>query len=254
VFDLPPDTVFRDIQSVFRAVDGGWRSVNGYSGWGPSYYQPLIGAGRAEADDMITPFRQYADLHVVVSRDAPRLRAVAERQPGAKQIASDSSMLVYLLPQREVQAPPQAAGHRLTPQVLRSECSTELLANALDGDEATLWQCTLWDERGVLQVDLGDVQTVGSIVNNLGYHSWVYPGALDVETSIDGTTWSSGWSGNVRERSILAAMADPKHLRIVVAFPPRPARFVRMRAGPGAPDVPWAIAELEVWSSSTESR
>jgi hypothetical protein len=254
VLDMPPDLVFRDIQSVFRAVDEGWRSINGYSGWNPSYYFPLVGAGRAEADDVITPFRQFADVHVVVGQDAPRLRAVVERQPGVKQIASDQSVLVYLLPKREAPAPPQPAGQRLKPQVLRSECSTELLSKAIDGDESTLWQCALWDERGALQVDLGDVQTVGSIVNNLGYYSWVYPGALDAETSIDGTTWSRAWSGSVRELSILAAMADPKHLRIVLAFPPRQARFIRLRAMPGSPEIAWAIAELEVWSSSAESR
>jgi hypothetical protein len=254
VLEVPPDTLFRDIQSVFRAVDGGWWAVNGYSGWGPSYYNPLVGAGRAEADDMITPFQQFGDLHVVVGHDAPRLRAVIERQPGATQVANDSSFLVYRLPKREVSPLPQPDGERLTPRQLRSECATELLHEAIDGDESSLWQCALWDERGWLLVDLGDVRTVGSVVNNLGYYSWLYPGALHVDTSADGATWSPAWSGNVRERSIRAAMADPKHLRIVLAFPPRHARFIRMRAEQGAPEVPWAIAELEVWSSSAESR
>jgi len=51
------------------------------------------------------------------------------------------------------------------------------------------------------------------------------------------------------------AQAFPaRPLRIVVAFPPRPARFVRLRAASGGNDAPWVIAELEVWSSSTESR
>jgi hypothetical protein len=254
VLEVPPDTLFRDIQSVFRAVDGGWKAVNGYSGWSPSYYNPLVGAGRAEADDMITPFRQFADLHVVVEHGASRVRAVVERQPGAIQIAGDTSLLVYRLPRREAPPLPRPAGERLTPRRLRSECATQLLSQAIDGDESSLWQCALWDERGWLLIDLGEVRTVGSVVNNLGYLSWVYPGALHVETSADGATWSPAWGGSVRERSIRAGMADPKHLRIVVAFPGRQARFIRMRAEQGAPEVPWAIAELEVWSSSAESR
>jgi hypothetical protein len=57
----------------------------------------------------------------------------------------------------------------------------------------------------------------------------------------------------VFERTIVASMADPKHLRIAVAFPPRPARYIRLRAETVG-EVPWAIAELEVWSASTESR
>ena len=53
--------------------------------------------------------------------------------------------------------------------------------------------------------------------------------------------------------TILAAIADPKRLRIVVDFPPRPARFIRLRAASGVDDAPWTIAELEVWSSSAEA-
>jgi hypothetical protein len=254
VLEAPPDGIGRDIHAVFRAVHGGWKTVNGYSGWRPSYYNPLIGAGRAEVDDMITPFRQFGDLYVLVGQDAPRIRAVVERQPGAAPIASDASMALYRLPKREPINVPRPDGHRLQPRELRSECATTLLSEALDNDETTFWQCALWDERGWLIVDLGDERTVGSVVNNLGYLSWVYPGALHAETSTDGMTWSPAWSGSVRERSILAAMDDPRHLRIVLAFPPRPARFIRIRAEQGAPEVPWAIAELEVWSSSKETR
>jgi hypothetical protein len=254
VFAVPPDFIFRDLQSAFRAVEGGWRSVNGYSGWAPSYYNPLVGAGRAEADDMFAPFQQHADLHVIVEQDAQRLRAVVERQPGATQIAADSSLIVYRLPRREVRPMPRPDGQRLTPRELRSECGTTLLPEAIDGDESTLWQCALWDERGWLLVDLGEVRTVGSVVNNLGSFSYLYPGGLHVETSIDGSAWGTAWSGSVREASILAGMADPRAMRLVAAFSSRQARFIRMRAEQGAPEVPWAIAELEVWSSSAESR
>jgi hypothetical protein len=92
---------------------------------------------------------------------------------------------------------------------------------------------------------------VGAVVNDLGSFSWLFPAALAVETSEDGTLWNPAWSGAVFERTILAAMADPRRLRIVVAFPPRPARYIRMRAASGGNDAPWTIAELEVWSAST---
>ena len=111
----------------------------------------------------------------------------------------------------------------------------------------------MWDERQALTIDLGDVRTVGSIVNDLGSYWWLFPGALAVETSEDGMTWNAAWSGAVLERVILASMADPKHLPLVVAFPPRPARFIRMRAAPGIGDAPWTIAELEVWTTSAEA-
>jgi hypothetical protein len=75
-----------------------------------------------------------------------------------------------------------------------------------------------------------------------------------VETSEDGERWNPAWSGVVFDRTIRAAMTDPRRMRIVVAFPPRPARLVRMRAASGGNDAPWTIAELEVWSGSAETR
>ena len=250
VLEAPPDLVFRDIQSVFRAVNGGWRTVNGYSGWGPSYYSALIGAAHAESDGMLTPFQRLGELFVVVAQDAPRLRALVEQQPGATRVAGDNALIVYRLPARHGGGLPRPAGQQLQPRELRSACASELLSKAIDRDETSTWQCALWDERQALTIDLGDVRTVGSVVNDLGAFSWLFPAALTVETSEDGTLLNPGWSGTVLERTILAAMDDPKRLRIVVGFSPRQARYVRMRAVSGGNDAPWTIAELEVWSAS----
>ena len=253
VLEAPPDLIFRDIRSVFRAVDGEWKAVNGYSGWGPSYYNALVGAGRAESDGMLTPFQRLGELYVLVGQDAPRLRAMIEEQPGVTRVAGDNALIVYRLPAHHGGGLPRPAGQQLQPRELRSACSSEQLSKAMDRDETSIWQCALWDERQALTIDLGEVRTVGSVVNDLGAFSWLFPAALAVETSEDGTLWNPGWSGAVLERTILAAMDDPKRLRIVVDFPPRQARYIRMRAASGGNDAPWTIAELEVWSAS-ESR
>ena len=253
VLDAPPDFGGRDIRAVFRAVNGGWNSVNGYSGYGPTYYNALVSAARAESEGMVTPFQRLGELYVLLEHDAPRLRVMIEQLPGVTQVASDDSTTVYRLPPRHSISDPRPDGQRVRPRELRSQCSNELLSKAIDADETSLWQCALWDERQALTIDLGDVRTVGSIVNDLGSYWWLFPGALAVETSEDGTTWNAAWSGAVLERVILASMADPKHLRLVVAFPPRPARYIRMRAAAGIGDAPWTIAELEVWSSSASA-
>jgi len=124
----------------------------------------------------------------------------------------------------------------------------------MDRDETSVWQCALWDERQALTIDLGEVRTVGAVVHDIGSFSWLFPSALAVEASEDGTLWNPAWSGVVLERMILAAMDDPKRLRIVMDFPPRQARYIRMRAAPNGSDAPWTIAELEVWSASAEAR
>jgi hypothetical protein len=253
VLEVPPDLLPQGPQSVFRAVGGGWRTVNGYSGWWPRYYDVLIGAGRVESNGMLTPFQRLGELHVLVSQDAERIRALIEQQPGAARVASDDALVVYRLPARPAAALSRPAGQRLRPSALRSECASELVSRAVDDDETSLWQCSIRDERQTLTIDLGDVRTVGSIVHNLGPYTSLFPSWLIVETSLDGTSWTAAWVGPAFEQAILAAMADPERLGIVAAFPPRSVRFIRMRAAT-FDDVPWSIAELEVWSSSIESR
>ena len=250
VLHAPPDFGGLDIQSVFRAVDGEWKSVNGYSGWGPTYYYTLVGAARVESEGLVTPFQRLGDLYVTVGHDAPRLRTLIAQQPGATPVASNDSLTLYHLPARPTVSHPRPDGQRLQPRELRSQCFPETLSNAIDADETSFWQCGVWDERQTLTIDLGDVHTVGTVVDDLGSSWWLYPGALAVETSQDGTSWKPAWSGAVLERAILASIADPKRLRIVVAFPPRPARYIRMRATSNGSDAPWTIAELEVWTSS----
>lgn len=251
VLTLPPDSAGRDIQAVFRAVNGGWQAVNGYSGWAPSYYSVLFGATRAESDGLFTVFQRFGALDVVVGSDAPRLRALVERQPGVMRVAEDRSLALYRLPARPGSNPARADGHKLRVQQLQSDCSSALLPNAVDGDAASLWQCALWDERQELRIDLGEMRTVGAVVDDLGVHSYLYPAAITVETSEDGAVWTAAWSGAVFERTILAAMSDPRRLRITLDFPPRRARYLRMRAASTGNDAPWTIAELEVWSAST---
>jgi hypothetical protein len=224
--------------------------VNGYSGWGPSYYNALVGAARAESDAMLTPFQGFGELYVVVAQDATRLRAMIEQQPGAARVAADDTFAVYRLPARHGAGPPRPAGQQWQPRELRSQCSSALLSKAIDHDVTSVWQCELWDERQTLTIDLGDVRTVGAIVNDLGSFSYLFPSALVVETSEDGTLWNPAWTGTVLDRTILAGIADPKRLRIVIDFPARRARYVRMRAASGGNEAPWTIAELEVWSAS----
>jgi hypothetical protein len=74
---------FQDLGPQFRAVVGGWRSVNGYSGYEPKHYEALRQAARLEVDGFFEPFRARGDLFVVVNVDQPRLIALVERQPAA---------------------------------------------------------------------------------------------------------------------------------------------------------------------------
>ena len=249
VFELPADGAFRDITAVFRAVEGGWQTINGYSGFQPNYYFPLVGASRNESSDVVTPFQRLGELRVLVPRDAPRLQSLMQEQPGATLIAQNASLIQYLLPARKGDEP-QVAGRRVEIREVRSECSSTYVHVVNDGDEQSLWLCSLTDDRQPLIADLGGVTMVGSVVYSVGTQFWLYPGTVDVETSEDGRVWAPARSGSVLHDAIVAGLREPGRLRMVLAFPPRPARYVRLRATAGEPQFPWTIAELEIWSDA----
>ena len=75
-----------------------------------------------------------------------------------------------------------------------------------------------------------------------------FPRELIVETSVDGSTWQPAWQGSPATAVLRAALESPLSTRASLVFPPRAARYVRLRQV-GRHEVNyWSIAGLEVWS------
>jgi hypothetical protein len=106
VLDLPIDEGFWNAIPQYRAVRGGYRTVNGYSGYEPRHILPMR---RAIADlqvDALNPFRMLADLYVIVRPDTPANVAhwVAEH-PGAERVHASPNAQVFKLPRLNPDAP-----------------------------------------------------------------------------------------------------------------------------------------------------
>jgi hypothetical protein len=106
VLDLPIDEGFWNALPQYRAVRGGYRSVNGYSGYGPEYFQKMRRAIADLVPDALTPFRILSDLHVIVRPGTPPAvaRWVAEH-PGARRTHASADADVFLLPRLDPEAP-----------------------------------------------------------------------------------------------------------------------------------------------------
>ncbi len=244
VIELPV-AQYGDIAAQWRAIIGGWKSVNGYSGFGPSYYATLSTAVSFEEDAVFLPFQRTAPLYVIVPKGAPRLQVLVESQPGAVMTAANDWARQYRLPSRPT---PAAAlpGRELPIASVRSACAGDTLNLALDHDLTTRMICPPSGQAPELYVDLGRPASVGSFVQGLGPYWWDAPRHLTVETSMDGAAWTSAWNDSILGPTIAAAMRDPASLRIVLPFAPREARFVRARAEHQEPGYYWTIAEVEV--------
>ena len=241
VLHVPMDQ-YTDIASTWRAATGGWRSVNGYSGYEPNYYAAAAQASRAGSDVVFPPFRRDADLHVVVTDDTHPIKAAVERQPGAVAIARGGGVGLYRLPRRE----PGAAVSRGTPLpvvAVRSRCAEAELARTIDGDAQTFWLCRMKDAQE-LTIDLGTAANVAGIDYAVGPYNQIFPDELIVETSSDGAVWMDGRRGTILGEVIAAGLRDPQPLRVTLSFPARQARYVRIRPSAAAADFAWYVGDV----------
>jgi hypothetical protein len=245
VLELPLG-IAEDIAAQYHAILGGWRSVNGYSGYFPSYYTILTEASRENVDVLFAPLQALGDLEVVVPNDDRDHQMLTRRQPGVVVTGADAHLTQFHLPGRQ---PIDRRGTRqLAIASVTSRCDPLTLPALTDTNPATRWMCGPLAGDAQLVIDLGHVETAGAVMHSEGGYLSDYPRKMIVDTSIDGQSWQPAWSGNVWGTAIAAAMQDPKSLQIWFPFAPRPARYVRLTHPEQERTYYWSIASLEVWT------
>jgi hypothetical protein len=90
VLELPLGQTFGDIAAEYRAVLGGWRTVNGFSGYQPAGYEALVRASEEQRADIFAPFAGE-EIHVLVAEEAVGLRRMMEDQPGSERVGQRNS-------------------------------------------------------------------------------------------------------------------------------------------------------------------
>jgi hypothetical protein len=235
----------QDFGPQFRAVAGGFRSVNGYSGYEPKYYEGVRQGVRFEVDAVFETYRAADDLFVVVNLDQPRLMSLVERQTGAVVVAEGNGARQYRLPRRPAPARSYAIAGAV--RIARATASCPLPEAAVDGNPATRWVCGPQSGKEWFVADLGAVSDrVSAIRYTMGESYREFPRVLVIETSLDGDTWEPAWDRDVIAATIAGALLDPRAAPTTVPFAPRPARYVRLRQTGQDNNVVWAMPELEI--------
>jgi hypothetical protein len=116
----------------------------------------------------------------------------------------------------------------------------------LDSDRRTAWESEGPQSGGEeIVLDLGDAHEVSQVSLAQGAFMMEYPRQVAVDLSLDGGQWREVRRADVLAATLSAAIDDPAQVRVRLAFPGQPARYVRIRQL-GRSDQPWAIAEIEV--------
>jgi hypothetical protein len=246
VLTLPLGDAAMDAAAQLHAVEGGWTSINGYSGYDPPHYAILRDASGAGGSSVLSPFRSRGVSVIVHESFAPHVEML-EREPSADLVGSAAGQRQYVIPPQPPGERDSPASERLPIAAVSAACSTRLASFVLDGDSTTRWECGPQRPDQAITADFGEVRTLGRIVSAIGPYLAEYPRHLVIETSRDGLLWESAWDGEVTAAALEAVIADPRASRIVLTFPPRSARYVRLRAAV-ADGMFWSIVELEAWT------
>jgi hypothetical protein len=231
-----------DVRPTFYGVSQGWRAVNGYSGFEPNHYDGVRQASKFELDGLFTAFTERADLHVWVTADAPRMREVVERQPGAVRTGSSPSATQYVVPSRSR----TVAVPRGTPAPVAEVSSSCPPARVLsDRNLEGIWYCAPQDGSETITVTLASAVRVTGLRLTQG-RPVEFPRLLLVETSLDGKAWTAVRRGDVVPEFIRGALAAPRLPVQELAIEPHQARFVRLRQVGHDPMAAWSLRELEV--------
>jgi hypothetical protein len=196
-------------------------------------------------------FQGFGELHVVLPHDSLRWQRVLEQQPGVRRVGRTATAVQYRLPARAAMVEPTVSGAAIQIERVAPSCGTEHTAKMFDDDPTTWWDCGMPQKGGEqLDIDLGRATPVAAVVTSLGRNVANFPRYLVVETSVDGVAWAPAWDAHVVVPVILAGMRDPKNMRVIVAFPPRDARYVRLRQTGSHDQFLWSVSELELYAAS----
>jgi hypothetical protein len=99
VLDLPIDEGFYNATPQYRGVMGGYRTINGYSGYLPPHFTPLRRAIGDLIPGALDSYRRQSDLYVIIR---PGVSSVSARwiasHPGAEHLFDVDDARVYRLP------------------------------------------------------------------------------------------------------------------------------------------------------------
>jgi hypothetical protein len=250
VMELPLGGTSEDVAAMYRAMYHRGQLVNGYSGFFPRSYEVLRRGLELRDPRMFEAVAASGPVVVVIDKsrdDDGRWTKQLAARPGTALIAEEAGRRIVSLTSGSLPPEIDPASQPLPIHSATANVENARLALALDGDPATRWDGGAQRGLEVVTIDLGSVRTVDGLTMTIGHHVADFPRTLAIETSVDGTAWSSQWQGTTAVHAFVAALQRPADVPLAFALPHVPARMVRLRQLGQDPVFYWTIFELKVF-------
>ena len=252
VIELPVGEAIVDFPAMYHSMAHRLPVANGFSGFAPPHYLPLVQAVNHERYAALEALAQDGPLGVAVDRSLVWHEGIEKslaQFPGARAVSLDDRWATFLV----AGTGKVEMGSFLAIPIARVRANRQEtnVGRMIDGMVTTAWGPeTPQDGTEEVVVEIEPAQPVGGIVLSMGSYSFGFPRELAVDLSNDGTSWLNVWQGETSVATVRAAIAYPTSVPLAIDFEPSPAKFVRLRQLGHDDRVPWWIAEVWLHGSS----
>ncbi|HUE90009.1 MAG TPA: discoidin domain-containing protein, partial [Vicinamibacterales bacterium] len=249
VLELPLGNIARDTAAMYRVTLHGKRTVNGYNGYEPLYYQVLKHALADRDRTALEALASFGPLLIAADNGVATTRSWASflsNHPGIRHLGDDKKWTLFQLPTSRS----RRDGCESNPVAITAIFDEQGQVDAMtltDQNPATRW-ITAHPQRvgDALTLDLGRAERLCGIVVSMGWEAELYPRKLRVRTSVDNVTWKTRFEGRMGGSAFRAALENPRDARFTIPLRGQAARFVTLRVEQSHPLYQWAVADIVV--------
>jgi hypothetical protein len=248
ILELPAGRPELDFPAIYHGMFHGRPIVNGYSGYAPPHYVPLVHALRDGHYEAIGELAAFGPIAVAVNGASTQSTDAVERIAKLPRIERRNAPTGWALFQVPRQAFARTAGGAPVPLTrVEPNRQPQDVARLMDGTVESAWGSGV-EQRGdeVITIELGGANQVRAVVFRMGAFAFGYPRQLTIDASADGSDWFRVFEGPTVLQALHAALVDPGDVPLTVPFAPTAARYLRLRQTGREDGIPWWIGELQV--------
>jgi len=252
VLELPMANLYTETAAMLRATHHGHPVVNGFSGYQPAHYGPLMVGTDLANPTVLAALQHYGPLGVLIDRSSQQEEYFVKylsQIPGAQRLYRTPVGLVYRLPAILPSVPTATAQDPLPIVSVTASNNQPLVPRMFDGRLDTQWQTAGPQLPGDhLEMAFGRDVLITRLEMDLASYNMNYPRQLRIESIEPAGARTVVWEGAMDGQAVMAGLKDPRRMPLTVEFPqPVTASRLLLTALIADPTWYWSIAELRAY-------